>query len=187
MKLLLLSGLLLYSTVLFSVNTNANDINYVRKEFNLAQNNSKKANVLHAQLLTLKPAFNSLHYAYLGATEALLAKHNFNPFAKLNYVNSALEKLNKAISLNKSNIEIRFMRYSVETELPFYLGYSKHLEEDKNAIIHGLMNTKLTSENNEMFEIFAVKLYNSSSCNKEEKLLLQSIISACNQLQNTKN
>ena len=79
------------------------------------------------------------------------------------------------------------MRYSVETELPFYLGYSKHLEEDKNAIIHGFMNTKLTSENNEMFEIFAVKLYNSSSCNKEEKLLLQSIISACNQLQNTKN
>jgi hypothetical protein len=185
MKLtLLISSMLAFGNIA-AINTN--DINYIRKEFNLALNNAQKASALHAQLIGLMPAKNTLQYAYLGATEAILAKHSFNPFTKLGYVNSALDKLNNAIMANKNNIEIRFMRYSIESELPFYLGLSKHIQEDKNAVIEGLKNIKPTTENSEMIKVFASKLSSASICNKEEKVLLNNIVSTCNQVINPKN
>lgn len=166
---------------------NLNDINFLRKEFNLAIENSKKAADLYDQLLQLKPANNTLQYAYIGATEALLAKHSFNPFSKLSYVNSALNKLNKSIELNHQDIEIRYMRFSVEANMPSYLGYSKHITEDKNFLLNGLKNASITPENCEMYKVFSNGIMSTSYCNKEEKILLSSVIALCNKAKQLKN
>lgn len=163
-----------------ALHINTYDINYIRKEFNLAIDNQEKANYLYQTLTKSAPAANTLQYAYLGATEALLAKHSYNPLTKLNYVNSALSKLNYAVAQNKNDIEIRFMRFSVESELPRYLGISKHLEEDKNSIINGLIKVKINAEQRSMYKVFANKLYLSKYCNKEEKLLLSNLIATYN-------
>ena len=157
-----------------------NDIHQLRKEFNLAIEDEKQANNLFEKLKQLKPANNTIQYAYLGATEALLAKHCLNPFSKLSYVNSALDKLNKAINLNQNNIEIRYMRFSVEANMPAYLGYSKHITEDKTILVEGLRNAKITQENSEMFLVFSNGIVNSKYCNKEDKILLSTVIVACN-------
>ena len=159
------------------------DINQIRKEFNLALNDEKKAVVLFNQLTKMKPATNTLQYAYLGATEAVLAKHAFNPFSKLTYVNSALIKLNKAVELNLNSIEIRYMRFSIESNMPSYLGYSKHAEEDKNILVKGLSTTKITKEQCGMYKVFANGIINSKYCNKQEENLLHNVITACNDLQ----
>jgi len=167
--------------------SNMNDINYLRKEFNYAMENASKAKELYNQLLALQPPKSSLQFAYLGATEALLAKHSFNPFSKLSLVNSALNKLNKSIELNERNIEIRYMRFSIEINMPAYLGYSKHIEEDKQTIIHGLKITPLISENCDMYKVFAHGIINSKYCNKEDKILLSKVIVACDKVKQTKN
>ncbi len=167
--------------------SNMNDINQLRKEFNLAIEDGKKANNLFDVLSQLKPANNTLQYAYLGATEALLAKHSFNPFSKLSYVNNALTKLNKAVELSDKNIEIRYMRFSVEANMPAYLGYSKHVEDDKKMLIQGLKSAAITKDNSEMYIVFANGIIKSAYCNKEEKVLLTNIIAACNQAKLIKN
>ena len=164
-----------------------NDINQLRKEFNLAIEDGKKANSLFEILSQLKPANNTLQYAYLGATEALLAKHSFNPLSKLSYVNNALAKLNKAVALSDKNIEIRYMRFSVEANMPAYLGYSKHVADDKIILIQGLKNALITKDNSEMYKVFANGIIKSNYCNKEEKVLLTDIIAACNQAKYIKN
>jgi len=184
-RLSIISIFFFFNCLLFA--NNMTDINYIRKEFNLAIENGKKADDLHAQLLKLKPASNTLQFAYLGATEALLAKHSFNPFSKLNYVNSALIKLNKAVELNVEDIEIRYMRFSVEANMPSYLGYSKHIVEDKHVLVKGLKNIGLTSSNCEMYKIFAKGIMNTSYCNKEEKILLSTLIDVCNQKKQNNN
>ena len=156
------------------------DINHLRKEFNLALEDGKKANYLFDQLSKLKPANNTLQFAYLGATEALLAKHSFNPFSKMSLVNSSIAKLNKAVELNPKNIEIRYMRFSVEANMPVFLGYNKHINEDKNVLLLGLKNSSITKENSEMYKVFASGIINSNYCNKEDKTLLLHIVEACN-------
>jgi hypothetical protein len=176
--------------IFFQSNTkaiNMNDIQQLRKEFNLAIEDGKKANNLFDQLVKLKPANNTLQFAYLGATEALLAKHSYNPFSKLSYVNSALIKLNKAVELNNGNIEIRYMRFSVEANMPAYLGYSKHVDEDKKVLIQGLSTTPITVENCAMYLVFINGIINSNHCNKEEKILLSNIEAICKKAQLIKN
>lgn len=163
------------------------DIQKIRIDFNGAITNQDKALILHAQLMQLKPASNTIEYAYLGATEALLAKHSFNPFSKLSYVNSALEKLNKAVDINSSNLEIRYMRFSVEANMPPYLGYSKHVSEDKQILVQGLKSVQITPENCEMYLVFANGIINSAYCNKEEKKLLSNVVSTCNKVKQIKN
>jgi hypothetical protein len=153
-----------------------NDIKTIRNEFNMAINDEQKANQLFQQLSKLNPVAGSIEYAYLGATEALLAKHTFNPFSKLNYVNKATEKLNKAIAINGNNIEMRYMRFSVESGMPSYLGYSKHVSEDRKIIIEGLSAIKAGNENAAMYKYFAESILNSSFCNNAEKKLLSDIV-----------
>ncbi|HRG57419.1 MAG TPA: hypothetical protein PK323_00590 [Bacteroidia bacterium] len=180
MKMLSLILFMHLCNSLHALNINAFDINFIRREFNLAIDNEEKANFLYKTLAKSAPSSNSLQYAYLGATEALLAKHSFNPLTKMNYVNSALNKLNSAVVQNKNDIEIRFMRFSVESELPRYLGISKHLEEDKNVIINGLIKGRTESDQYSMYKVFAGKLYQSKYCNKEEKILLLNLIATFN-------
>jgi hypothetical protein len=167
---------------LFSItkaSTNFNDINYIRKEFNLALEDENKATLLHSQLSNLKPASNTLQYAYLGATEALLAKYAFNPFSKMSYVNSALDKLNMAVALSKNDIEIRYMRFTVESNMPAFLGLNKHIDEDKNTIVNQLCRTKINRDNAEMYFVFANGIINSNFCNNQEKKLLLPVIDVC--------
>lgn len=185
MRLLFIPCFLLYYAP--SIGSIINDIDQVRLAFNLAVEDGKKASILYDQLSQMKPANNTLHYAYLGATEALLAKHSINPFSKLSYVNSALVKLNKAVVLNSTNIEIRYMRFSVEVNMPAYLGYSKHIGEDKLVLLEGLKNTQLTKDNCDMHKVFAIGILNSNNCNKEERILLSTIVDACNRAKQIKN
>jgi hypothetical protein len=105
-----------------------------------------------------------------------LAKHAFNHFSKLNYVKRATEKLNKAIAINGNNIEIRYMRFSVESAMPTYLGYSKHVHEDKKVIIDGLSGISASNENKAMYKFFASNILKSSFCNNAEKKLLSDIV-----------
>ena len=142
--------------------------------------------VLHSQLSDLKPASNTLHFAYLGATEALLAKYAFNPFSKMSFVNSALEKLNKAVALNKNDIEIRYMRFSVESNMPAFLGLNKHIDEDKNTIIKQLCIININRENFEMYQVFANGIIKSNFCNNQEKNVLIHIIDVCKQFKQNK-
>ncbi len=162
---------------------NVSDIQHLRNEFNIAITNKENANKLYFQLSALKPAKNTLQYAYLGATEALLAKHAINPFSKLSYVNSAMRKLNMAVELNKNDIEIRYMRFSVESNMPAYLGYNEHIEVDKNILITGLSNIYIDKFNCKMYQVFATGLLNSNYCNLHEKSLLYVIISRCQKAQ----
>src|SRR5687768_15529971 len=53
-----------------------------------------------------------LLYAYKGALTALLAKHAFNPYTKLEKVKEASAILDEAVSTDPGHIEIRYLRYS---------------------------------------------------------------------------
>ncbi len=78
---------------------------------------------------------NALYMAYYGAFQSLMAKHAFNPYNKLDYLKKSQQSLNKAISQNPTDAEMRFLRFSIQYYVPRFLGYSSNLEEDKKVIL----------------------------------------------------
>lgn len=110
------------------------NINEIRKLFSEAADNSSKTNQLY-QLLQNETGKNPILLAYRAASEALEAKHSWNVLTKWSNIDKAMQLFQKAIEIAPENIEIRFLRYSIQINTPFILGYSQNINEDKQKMI----------------------------------------------------
>lgn len=73
--------------------------------------------------------------AYKAVAEAMVAQDSWNPINKISRVTKFSKMMEKAVSEEQCNIEIRFLRFAVEYYLPPFLMMSKHLEEDRDFLI----------------------------------------------------
>jgi hypothetical protein len=78
---------------------------------------------------------NPLLMGYVATLQALKSKHHWNPYLKLKYLQLATKKMNKAVASAPMNLEIRFMRFSIQHYTPSFLGYSKQLAEDRQVLV----------------------------------------------------
>lgn len=81
---------------------------------------------------------DGLVLAYKGAAEAIRAR-DASMFNKLTYVQDAARTFEQAVSIDPRNPEIRFLRFSVESNLPAFLGLSKHVDEDKELLLNAAL------------------------------------------------
>lgn len=156
MKLFSLITVLTMSTLLaFS---SVHSIDDIRKKYQLAVYDSKVANALSDKLNKIEKP-DALTLAYKGSTEALKAKHAWNPYTKLEYMNSFDKIINEAVRMSSDDIEIRFLRYSVQLNTPKYLGLSKNMAEDKSMIVNLFLQKKFKNKDKVMLtEIYQFML-----------------------------
>lgn len=81
---------------------------------------------------------NALVLGYKGAAQAIRAR-DASMFNKLSYAQDALRTFEQAVALDPKNPEIRFLRFSVESNLPAFLGLSPHVEEDKVLLLNSAL------------------------------------------------
>ena len=81
---------------------------------------------------------DALVLGYKAASEAIKAR-DASMLSKLTYVQNAARTFEQAVSLNPGSAEIRFLRFSVESNLPPFLGLSKHVEEDKAFLLQAAL------------------------------------------------
>ncbi len=62
-----------------------------------------------------------LFLGYHGASQMMMAKHVGNPFKKLSYFNKGKDMYTAAINADPRNVELRFLRFSVQAEAPGFL------------------------------------------------------------------
>ena len=74
-------------------------------------------------------------FGYKGAAHMLMAKYVGNPFSKMSHFNKGKKIFTAAIEEDGGNIELRFLRYAVQSEAPGFLGYRDNLKEDKALIL----------------------------------------------------
>ncbi len=86
------------------------------------------------QLLADYHADDALVLGYKAAAQAIRAR-DASMFNKLTYVQDAARTFAQAVALAPANAEIRFLRFSVESNLPAFLGLSQHLDEDKAFLL----------------------------------------------------
>lgn len=74
------------------------------------------------------------HLAYLGSLQTIWAHHVFSPISKLNTFNKGKKNIEQAIKKEPENVELRFVRLSVQKNAPSFLGYKSNVKEDAEFI-----------------------------------------------------
>ncbi|RYE27740.1 MAG: hypothetical protein EOP42_18805 [Sphingobacteriaceae bacterium] len=143
------------------------DISRIRKDMLRAINSSKVTDSLYNNLQTInkKPA---LVVAYFGALEALKAKNSWNPYNKIKYLNLSGKTVQQAVNSNPEDMEIRFVRFSIQSNLPHFLGLAKDLDADKNQILHQLKQKNYGSADTLFVQNIIKFMIDSKQCSPQE-------------------
>lgn len=68
---------------------------------------------------------------YKASATMVMAKHRADPLSKLSYFNRGKTALEKAIEKDTNNVELRYLRLTIQTNVPSFLGYSSSIENDR--------------------------------------------------------
>lgn len=120
------------------------------------------------QKLIKLPNKTALLTAYIGTLEALKAKHSWNPYNKIKYVKVSLKTMQKAINMDKEDMEIRFMRFSIEHYTPAFLGFSKDLAIDRKEIVKHYQSNNFGLADEALIKNVAKFMIDSGRCTNEE-------------------
>jgi hypothetical protein len=107
----------------------------LRTSFQKALTSSKSATDLNT--LTAKQE-TAIKKAYHGVSYTLLGKHATNPIKKLEYLKKGLPILNQAVQDKPLDVEIRFLRFTVEENVPSFVQIERHVNTDKYFLVNNL-------------------------------------------------
>ena len=136
--------LIIFSDSYYIVNDPS--INSIRLKFHNSTSSEKVCKDLIRELEPYNEKNNPLLFGYKGGATMLMATHVINPFSKLSYFKKGRIILEKAIQADKNNVELRFLRYTVQTNVPTFLEYSSHLDKDRlflNQAVSGVKDNEL--------------------------------------------
>ncbi len=85
--------------------------------------------------------------AYYSAMLFMKAKYVKFPLSKYNNFKKGKSLLDQVILENKSNVELRYLRFVFQNEIPNFLNYNSNIKEDFLSIIKGMEKSDLTIRN----------------------------------------
>ena len=86
----------------------------------------------------------NLVLAYKGVCKTMLADYVYMPISKLSYFNDGKSDIEKAISAQPKNPELRYLRLLVQLNAPFFLGYNGEIDADIKILTQGLIKYQLS-------------------------------------------
>ena len=104
-------------------------------------------------------------FGYKAMSYIMMAKHAVNPVNKYRYFKIGKNQLEEAIRMDVNSIELRFIRLTVQTNVPSFLAYNAEIVTDKEFILKSIHSMK---EEDLKIKI-ANYLITSNLCNVVEK------------------
>lgn len=150
----------------------AQDAKSVRLALVRALNNKTSADSLYSHLKAA-PHQTPLVFGFTASARALQAKHAWNPFTKVGYVKDAEKLFTKAIQQEPHNIEIRFMRFSMEHYIPAFLGFNKNLTTDRDVMIDQLQKKHVNGADASLVDALVKFLLESKRCTPQQEAYLR--------------
>jgi hypothetical protein len=136
--------LLWLSFLLLGTSTAQNlDLHQIRILYQRAPEFKQDARKFNALMQRVDTTSAPVLVCYKGANEMIQAKYRVNPVNKLIQFNKGKELIRKAFSRDKLNLEMRFVRFSIQSNLPVFLGYHGELDQDEQYL---LGNTKANKD-----------------------------------------
>lgn len=121
--------------LLISAFGNAQDLNKIRLQYPKAVEDNELVSQLDELLAGTQTTAVEL-LAYRGAINTLKAKFAKLKDEKKEFFKEGVALIEAAIKTQPENIEIRYIRLSVQKNSPKFLGYHKNIEEDKGFILN---------------------------------------------------
>ncbi len=135
--------------IFLSIFTNIADcseMQLVRKQYH----ENKNSDQLDAYIDYLENLNCTLAEPYLASSIMQKAEHSFMPTKKLKYFNSGKKRLEDFIQNNPKNIEAKYVRAMVQSEVPSFLGYNDAMKQDIDFIQQRIKNSDLPVEYQEI-------------------------------------
>ena len=129
-KIFLIFVCLIYTLLVYANGS----IELARKEFKKAAFNDMVTNEVY-QVLVSSNTQDPLTQAYVAYFTALKARHVKSPYEKIKHVRSFDLTIKKAVALAPNNLEIRFLRFSIQDQLPTYLDPRHYLMQKMNIFL----------------------------------------------------
>ncbi len=114
------------------------DVSEIRKQYTESVKDETKCKALYDRLFDQKNTSDPLVLGYKGAVSMVMAKYVGSPLSKLSYFKEGKELLENALKKAPQNLELHFVRFGIQENLPSILMYNENLKEDKNFIINHL-------------------------------------------------
>lgn len=155
-------------TMMPKMNSTAPDLHVIRRLLVVALESKKTTDSLYKSLEDIKDK-PALINAYMGTLEALKAKHTWNPYYKIKYLNDSERTFKTAVAADPRNIEIRFMRFSIEHNVPKFLGYTDNLIDDREEIVKQIDAKYYASADKTLVKTIIRFMLNSKRCTANEQ------------------
>ncbi len=160
MKFIVIIGLFFQQSVLSSI------------RFHFEHINKSEEHVV--KLKTLLRADSKLSAAllqgYLASCLMAEASYLSNPFSKIKHFNKGKELLEMAIQSYPNQIELHYIRYTIQKNVPSILNYNAALDKDKVFLIEHAASLK--KEDVELYQKIKVFLEAHAKLNAHEQLKL---------------
>lgn len=148
-----------------SILGNAQDLKEIRSQYPSAVKSAEITAKLEEKLTDVNSSNKVVLLAYKGAVSTLKAKFAKTKKEKKEYFKEGTSWIESAIRAEPSNIEIRYIRMSVQEKSPKFLGYHKNLEEDKAFVLKNY-NSISSTELKNVIKDFVLKSENFSETEK---------------------
>ncbi|MBK9413758.1 MAG: hypothetical protein IPN61_10170 [Bacteroidetes bacterium] len=123
----------------------------------------------HNRILKSNPS-KDIEQGYRGAVLALKAKYSANPLKKYNYCKDGLSMISNAIETSPYDLELRYLRLLIESNIPAFLGMNYNVKDDKQIILNNIGS----EQDINLKQIISSFLLNSNICTDKEKKMLAS-------------
>ena len=148
----------------------------LRKKFYASVESGKKAKSFLDELENSPEKNEPITMGYLAAVRMVMAKHAFNPYSKFKYFIDGKNELETAIKASPNSVELRLIRFAIQDNAPFFLGYNQHIKADKDFLIKNLGSlNKGASEDLQLKKYIIDYLTKSSHITEEEKQAINKI------------
>lgn len=162
MKIISIFILFMFATSVYATEP---EIEKVKTLFQTAARDKIAAEQLLNLLAPVNESSAPLLIGYKGAAEMMQAKYAFNPLNKLKRFNAGKQLIEKAVKKAPENVEIRFIRFAIQTNLPAFLNYNDDIQKDKQYLLSNVKTIKDKTLKHNIVKYLSASRY----CSAEEK------------------
>ncbi|MCW3085194.1 MAG: hypothetical protein JWP12_2560 [Bacteroidetes bacterium] len=144
-------------------------IETLRKDYYKLNTDSATCTKLYNKLSKNNSTDNLIN-GYKGAITASMANHVKNKEEKIKLFTAGKKLIEQSIKSDSANVELRFLRFTIQTNCPKALGYYKQIDPDKKYIISHFASLKNTDLRHKIAEY----LLSTSYVNADEKKKIKS-------------
>ena len=128
--------------LLLNISGYNDDISIIRELYLEAYISESNCNDLGKELTSIGENASNLITGYEGCFYFIKCKFINSPINKFSYFNKGKKLLELAIKKDPKSVELKFLRYTIQKNIPKFLLYYDNIEKDLNFVNENIKNIK---------------------------------------------